>query len=87
MHRKEQGDYSMQTIRICRKLESITPHLPELSPLVGKTVEFIVREEFTDETPATKNTPPWVNSLRDSILRDDDPFGPAVPPDEWEANR
>ncbi len=77
----------MQTIRICRKLESITPHLPELSPLVGKTVEFIVREEFTDETPATKNTPPWVNSLRDSILRDDDPFGPAVPPDEWEANR
>jgi len=77
----------MQAIRICRKLESITPHLPELSPLVGKTVEFIVREECAEETALPGNAQPWVNPLRGSVLRDDDPFGPAVPPEGWEADR
>lgn len=77
----------MQAIRICRKLESITPHLPELQPLVGKTVEFIVREESAGEAPPAENAKPWINPLRGSVLRDDDPFGPAVPPEEWEANR
>jgi hypothetical protein len=77
----------MQTIRICRKLESITPHLPELTPLVGKTVEFIVREESAEEVAPAENAMSWVNPLRGSVLRDDDPFGPAVPPEDWEANR
>lgn len=75
----------MQVIRICRKLESISPHFPELRPLVGKIVEFIVRED-----PADKSSPdtaePWVNPLRGSVLCDNDPFGPAFASDEWEAN-
>lgn len=77
----------MQTIRICRKLESITPHLPELTPLLGKTVEFIVREESAGEVAVTGNAMPRVNPLRGSVLRDDDPFGPAVPAEDWEANQ
>lgn len=76
----------MTTIRICRKLESTTPYLPELAPLVGKTVELIVREEERSQTPAAP-ADKWVNPLRGSVLRDDDPFGPAVPAEEWEANR
>ena len=48
----------MQTIRICRKLESINPHLPELTPLVGKTVEFIVREESAEEAAPGENAQP-----------------------------
>ncbi len=75
----------MNTIRICRTLESITPHLPELKPLVGKKVEFIVREEPSHDAPAMET--PQVNPLRGSVLRDDDPFGPAVAPEDWEANR
>jgi len=68
----------MPAIRICRKLESTTPHLPELTPLVGKMVEFIVREDPAPGPPIG-NAQPWVNPLRGSVLRDDDPFGPAIP--------
>ena len=35
----------MSTIRIHRRLDSETLHLPELQPLIGKTVEITVREE------------------------------------------
>ncbi len=35
----------MQAIRLRRKLESDTVYLPELQPLVGKTVEMIVWEQ------------------------------------------
>ena len=77
----------MQAIRICRKLESTTPHLPEIKPLVGKTVEFIVREESAEAPLPAQDSTAWVNPLRSSVLRDDDPFGPAVPTEEWEANR
>ncbi len=34
----------MTTLRIQRKLDSSTLDLPELKPLIGKTVEIIVRE-------------------------------------------
>jgi hypothetical protein len=37
----------MTTIRIRRKLESETLHLPELKPLIGKNVEIIVLEAPT----------------------------------------
>ena len=37
----------MNAVRICRKLESDTLHLPELKPLIGKNVEIIVLEEPT----------------------------------------
>jgi hypothetical protein len=35
----------MNAVRIRRKLESDTLHLPELKPLIGKNVEIIVLEE------------------------------------------
>ncbi len=35
----------MTTIRIQRTLDSETLHLPELRPLLGKTVEIIVQEQ------------------------------------------
>ncbi len=39
----------MNAVRIRRKLDSETLHLPELRPLLGKTVEIIV---FDESTPA-----------------------------------
>lgn len=39
------GVDTMNALRIRRKLESDTLHLPELQPLIGKTVEIIVREQ------------------------------------------
>ena len=35
----------MNVIRIRKRLDSDTLHLPELRPLLGRTVEIIVREE------------------------------------------
>jgi hypothetical protein len=35
----------MNAVRIRRRLESDTLHLPELKPLIGKVVEIIVLEE------------------------------------------
>jgi hypothetical protein len=35
----------LNSVRIRRKLESETLHLPELKPLIGKNVEIIVQEE------------------------------------------
>ncbi len=35
----------MNSVRIRRKLESDTLHLPEIKPLIGKTVEILIREE------------------------------------------
>ena len=35
----------MTVIRISRKLDSDTLHLPELKPLIGKTVAITVQEE------------------------------------------
>ena len=71
----------MQAIRIRRKLDSETPHLPELKPLVGKHVEIIVLAD--SEPDAIMQS----DSLKGSVLRYDDPFGQAVSPEEWEANR
>lgn len=76
----------MDAVRIRKKLDSEMLCLPELKPLLGKTVEIIVREEAAANPEATRLTSRG-GPLGGSILRDDDPFGPAVPPEEWEANR
>jgi hypothetical protein len=44
-------------LRLRRKLDSETLHLPELKPLIGRTVEITVEEQapdgcFQDSTPA-----------------------------------
>ncbi len=36
----------MNAVRIRRTLESETLHLPEIKPLIGKTVEIVIREEI-----------------------------------------
>ena len=47
----------MNAVRIRKRVDSDTLHLPELRPLIGKEVEIIVREEpaaqveFQDLTP------------------------------------
>ena len=75
----------MQALRITRRLDSETLHLPELRPLLGKRVEIIVLEAETngsgEERPSTHQ------DLRGSVLRYDDPFAPAVPEEDWEALR
>ena len=76
----------MNAIRIRRKLESDTPHLPELQPLIGKNVEIIVLEDSLVSAEDGNSSTPEVR-LRGSVLRYDDPFEPAAPADEWEANR
>lgn len=35
----------MNAIIIHKRIESVTIHLPELTPLIGKTVEIVVRED------------------------------------------
>ncbi len=75
----------MNAIRIRRKLESDTPHLPELKPLVGKNVEIIVLDDSL-VTADVRNSAGPENRLQGSVLRYDNPFEPAVLPEEWEAN-
>ena len=83
----------MATIHIHRQLSSDT--LPELRPLIGKTVDIIVREtdpslipEEIDGSGVLPESGDYLNNpLAGSILHYDDPFGPAVPPEEWEANQ
>ena len=73
----------MPAIRIRQKLSSETLTLPQLRPFVGKEVEIVVSDVSPINHQATGRSP-----LAGSILRDDDdPFGPAVPAEEWEANR
>jgi hypothetical protein len=38
----------MNTIRIQARLDSTTLHLPELSPLLGRTVEIVVSVQGSD---------------------------------------
>ena len=58
------GGRPMNAIRIRKKLDSDTLHLPELQPLVGKNVEIIVLEETTHypstgRPTATTLSSPW----------------------------
>ena len=45
----------MNAIRIVKKLDSETLYLPELRPLVGRTVEIIVVEEKSAASEAGAN--------------------------------
>ena len=48
----------MNAIRIHTRIDSETLHLPELKPLIGKTVEIIVLEEAaTDKAQADRWQP------------------------------
>ena len=71
----------MNAVRLRRRIDSETLHLPELRPFVGKDVEIIVLEDGTDE-PDLEDA--LRTALSGSILRDDDPYTP-VAEDDWEA--
>jgi hypothetical protein len=43
--KSNEEERSMNTIRVRMRLDSDTPPLPELKPLIGKSVEIVVREE------------------------------------------
>jgi hypothetical protein len=66
------------TVRIRRRLDSETVHLPELHDMLGREVEITVRE--VDDALLDDRHP-----LRGSVLRYDDPFDPADADEAWEA--
>jgi hypothetical protein len=75
----------MTAIRIETTIDSDTLHLPQLKPLMGKTVEIIVRE--MPQRTLRPDDRAWVSPLAGTVIEYSEPFEPAVPSDEWEANR
>ena len=76
----------MQAIRVTQTLDIETLYLPQLRPLMGQRVEIIVLSSDPDDSESVEPDPPS-ESLVGSVLRDDDPFEPAVLADKWEAIR
>jgi len=68
-------------VRLKRRLDSDTLHLPELRDLIGEDVEIVVTTASDDDHVALKDE--QYGSLWGSVLKDDDPFGPAE--EVWEA--
>lgn len=52
----------MNAVRIRRKLDSETLHLPELKPLIGKTVEIIVLDDTASAIVA--GTGDWDSAMQ-----------------------
>lgn len=76
----------MTTVRIRAHLESdtLTVKSRKLLKFAGKDVEVTVREE----EPAKRMPKTGYGCMLGTVIRDDDdPFSPAVPPEEWEALR
>jgi hypothetical protein len=63
----------MGAIRITRRLDSETLHLPELRPLIGHDIEIVV----TDKDRASKAAVPGARAA--SILASADRAGAAIP--------
>jgi hypothetical protein len=72
----------MQAIRVQQRLESETLHLPQLRAWLGKDVEIIILEAESLPVRRVAEFP-----LSGSILRDDDPFAPALSTEALEAAR
>ena len=62
----------MNAVRIRRRVESETLHLPELRPLIGKDVEIIVLEEQSIQEFASSR--PDVGKLRELAVQIDYDF-------------
>lgn len=73
----------MNAIRIRRRVDSETLHLPELKDLVGKTVEIIILEEVAGLAPRFKDPgcfaalppkkpfdPKELEAMRDSLTKE-----------------
>jgi len=75
----------MKAVRIKTRMtsETLTVRSPDLAELVGKDVEVIVIEEPSGATPPEQGS--GYGHMRGTVLRYDDPFGPATAPEDWEA--
>lgn len=77
------------SVTIRRKVRAGQTDVPELAAFEGKDVEITVTEVGTPASPAPE---PWPDNgpterypLRGSVLRFEDPFGPAATEEDWEA--
>jgi hypothetical protein len=57
----------MSIIRIRKKIESELIHLPELKPLIGKTVQITVQEE-TSFLPTSKDWSPLIEAAGKDLI-------------------
>jgi len=57
--------------------------LPPMPQAAGKAVEVTI--SVAEETETLNNRETAKAKLRGSVTRYDDPYGPALPADEWEA--
>jgi hypothetical protein len=76
----------MQAIRVTRTLDSETIYLPQLRPLLGQQVEIIVLSA-EKSVPGSVSEKVTTNPLAGSVIHYENPFDPAVPASEWEANQ
>ncbi|MCC6572909.1 MAG: hypothetical protein IT462_03875 [Planctomycetes bacterium] len=74
----------MKAIRIRKRIKSDTLKLPQLKKLVGKDVELLIvaTEIAKNGRLADRRFP-----LRGTEYSFDDPFSPAVPAKDWDANK
>jgi hypothetical protein len=76
----------MDAFRIKTRITSETLQIPELKKWLGKDVEIIIQERSAQPSPKDPLSEKERYPLRGTVLRYDDPFGPAVPDSDWEAN-
>jgi hypothetical protein len=62
----------MSAIRIRKKIDSETIHLPELKPFVGKTVEIIVQEDSVRPPATEKDWEEFFASAGPDLIDDPD---------------
>lgn len=74
----------MTILRIETLVEGDTLYLPELKPLVGKSVEIVVTELPTKTIAGDVG---WISPLAGTVLQYTDPLAPIAPDGEWEAAR
>ena len=70
--------YKIQTVLT----EDGTVLLKELPFQAGDAVEIIILEQ--SKTSSSSSQEKLIHSLKGSVLRYDDPFEPAIPPEHWE---
>ncbi|HEX6962728.1 MAG TPA: hypothetical protein VF175_12735 [Lacipirellula sp.] len=73
----------MSVIRIETQISGDTLYLPQLSALIGKSVEIVVTE--LPVQPRAESPEKWVSPLAGTVIEYTDPFGPVVSPTDWKA--
>jgi hypothetical protein len=76
---------AMTSIRIETTIEGETLYLPQLRPLLGKSVEIVVKELRPSANDAVGAN--WASPLAGTVTEYREPFAPAASSGEWEASR